>query len=43
MIVYNLNVVRSIIPTEADPPLSVDADAELAFAVASKSFKMIAG
>jgi len=46
MIVYNFNVRRAgciLRPFKANPPLHVDADAELPGPVAFKAFKAVAG
>ena len=46
MVIYNLDVRRprrSFVPFEANPPLTVDADAELSFAISAQGLEAIAG
>lgn len=43
MIVDNLDVVGTFIPSEADPPLLVDANRVLAFPIANERFETTAG
>ena len=43
MVVHDLNVVRSIVPAKAYPPLIVYADRVLTLPVTSQSFQPIAG
>jgi hypothetical protein len=43
MVIHDLNIVGvTLPPAEADAPLPVDADAELARAIAGESFQAIA-
>jgi hypothetical protein len=43
MVVHDQNVVSVVtLPAEADPPLSVDADAELPLAIARQSLEPVA-
>ena len=43
MVVRNFNVQRILaLPAEANPPLVIDADAVLAFAVVFQSFQVVA-
>ena len=44
MVIGDLNFMRvAVFPSEADAPLTVDADAVLTLAVASEGLEMVAG